>query len=236
MKAARSLLRLLPLPPLLMALAALALLCGGCSRPVLREARVAESDYYSEGEYNRLSRAQREAYCAELAAELDRLRVLAANAPAPDRRAELARLKAELVRQRERLLGAADSGLDSLRAEIAWYEALPDSYCVQRGDGLAAIAAQARIYADAAKWPRLARANRAALRDPQRLRPGQCLRVPRDWPRQHRVAPGEWLSKIAGYWEIYDDPLAWPRLYEANRDQIAGPELIRPDQVLDIPR
>lgn len=225
----------LPLLLPLLLLAA-ALLAAGCSRPVLREARVSEGDYYSESEYNRLRPEQRAAYCAALADELDRLRVLAANAPAPDRRAELARLKAELAAQRERLLGTADPGLDSLRAEIAWYEALPDSYCVQAGDWLAGIAAQERIYADAAKWPRLARANRAQLADPQRLQPGQCLRIPRDWPREHRVAPGEWLSKIAGYWEIYDDPLAWPRLYEANRDQIANPDLIRPDQVLDIPR
>lgn len=226
----------LPLASLLLLAVALAVLGAGCSRAVLREARVSEGDYYSESEYNRLDRAQREAYCAALAAELDRLRVLAANAPAPDRGAELARLKAELQRQRERLLAAVDPGLDSLRAEIAWYEALPDSYCVRPGDWLAGIAAQERIYADAAKWPRLARANRGRLADPQRLQPGQWLAVARDWPRQHRVAPGEWLSKIAGYWEIYDDPLAWPRLYEANRDQIANPDLIRPDQVLDIPR
>lgn len=219
-------------------LAGLVLAAAGCSRPVLRQADVTSGDYYSEDEYRRLSREQRERYCADLAAELDRLRAPRPAAPAAADAGEsetLARLRAEHARLEVLALGATDE-LSALRAEIAAYAALPDSYLVQPGDNLMSIAAQEGIYADPRKWPRLARANRDRLPDPQRLRPQQLLRVPRDWPREHRVVLGEWLSKIAGYWEIYDDPLAWPRLYEANRDQIADPDLIRPDQLLAVPR
>ena len=61
------------------------------------------------------------------------------------------------------------------------------------------------------------------------------------------------LWRIAGYQEIYNDPLQWPRLYEANKDQIdktyarysrntadakyeKAADLIFPGQVFDIPR
>jgi nucleoid-associated protein YgaU len=50
------------------------------------------------------------------------------------------------------------------------------------------------------------------------------------------VIEGEYLSKIASYWEIYDDARQWPRIFEANRDQISDPDLIVPNQVLTIPR
>ncbi len=222
---------------LLAAVASLAALLAtaGCSRPVLRQADVAAGDYYSEAEYDRLSSEQRERYCADLAAELDRVRVPRASTPAVSEDAELQQLRAELARLQVLVLGA-ESDFSALRAEIAAYEALPDSYLVQPGDDLMGIAAQEQIYADPRKWPRLARANRERIADPSRIHPQQLLYVPRDWPRQHRVVTGEWLSKIAGYWEIYDDALAWPRLYEANRDQIADPDLIRPDQVLTVPR
>ena len=217
------------------AILATLLAAAGCSRQVLRQADVAAGDYYSEDEYNRLSSEQRERYCADLAAELDRVRVLQAPAPAGSESAELQQLRAELARLQVLVLGA-ESDFSALRAEIAAYEALPDSYVVQPGDDLMRIAAQEQIYADPRKWPRLARANRERIVDPSRIHPQQVLFVPRDWPRQHRVVTGEWLSKIAGYWEIYDNALAWPRLYEANRDQIADPDLIRPEQVLTVPR
>jgi nucleoid-associated protein YgaU len=223
--------------PFLAAIAGLAALLAlaGCSRQVLREADVPAGDYYTEDEYRRLSGEQRERYCADLAAELDRVRAPVVPASPAGESEALAALRTELARLEVLVLGA-DGDLGALRAEIAAYEALPDSYVVQPGDDLMGIAAQERIYADPRKWPRLARANRAQIADPGRIRPQQVLVVPRDWPRQHRVVAGEWLSKIAGYWEIYDDALAWPRLYEANRDQIANPDLIRPDQVLAVPR
>lgn len=47
------------------------------------------------------------------------------------------------------------------------------------------------------------------------------------------VQPGDSLSAIAA--RVYGDAEAWGRLFEANRDQIANPNLIHPGQVLRVP-
>jgi nucleoid-associated protein YgaU len=52
----------------------------------------------------------------------------------------------------------------------------------------------------------------------------------------HVVKKGECLWWIAQYVEVYNDAWQWPRIYEANRDQIEDPDLIFPGQVLRIPR
>jgi nucleoid-associated protein YgaU len=48
------------------------------------------------------------------------------------------------------------------------------------------------------------------------------------------VVSGDSLSKIAK--RQYGDMNQWPRIYEANRDQIKDPDLIHPGQRLKIPR
>lgn len=50
------------------------------------------------------------------------------------------------------------------------------------------------------------------------------------------VENGETLWTIAGQPRVYDDPLLWPLLYKANRDQIRDPQQIYSGQVLTIPR
>ena len=51
---------------------------------------------------------------------------------------------------------------------------------------------------------------------------------------QHRVVVGDTLSAIAK--QAYGDPAMWPRIFEANRDQILNANLIFPGQVLRIPQ
>jgi nucleoid-associated protein YgaU len=51
---------------------------------------------------------------------------------------------------------------------------------------------------------------------------------------QYTVVSGDTLSAIAQ--QRYGDAAQWPRLFEANRDQIATPNLIFPGQVLRIPQ
>ena len=51
---------------------------------------------------------------------------------------------------------------------------------------------------------------------------------------QHTVAPGDSLWAIAG--QFYGDGAQYPRLFEANRDQIDNPDLIFPGQVLRVPQ
>jgi len=55
-------------------------------------------------------------------------------------------------------------------------------------------------------------------------------------PATHTVKKGECLWYIAGYPEIYGNPLEWPKIYKANRDIIRDPDVIYPGQVLRIPR
>src|SRR5207237_10895857 len=51
---------------------------------------------------------------------------------------------------------------------------------------------------------------------------------------QYTVVSGDTLSAIAQQW--YSDANLWPRLYEANRNQITNPNLIFTGQVLRIPQ
>ena len=105
-----------------------------------------------------------------------------------------------------------------------------------KGEYLSMIAGYGQIYGDTMKWPRLYRANRDQIEDPDLIYPDQVLNVPHGYPTWHVVVQDEFLSKIANYWEIYDDGREWPRIYEANKDQIRDPDMVYPDQVLTIPR
>ena len=51
--------------------------------------------------------------------------------------------------------------------------------------------------------------------------------------RTYTVVAGDSLSKIAKH--LYGDPNKWHAIFEANRDKIKDPNLIRPGQVLTLP-
>jgi len=123
--------------------------------------------------------------------------------------------------------------ISDLKAEIAKY---PSEYTVVKGDYLAKIAAMRYIYNRASAWPRLYRANRDLIKDPNLIYPGWVLKVPHGLDRTYTVIPGDCLWKIAGFYWIYNNPKEWTRIYNANKDKIKDPDLIYPDQVLDIPR
>lgn len=55
-------------------------------------------------------------------------------------------------------------------------------------------------------------------------------------PAVYRVGTGETLWTIAAQKDIYGDPLLWPLIYQANRDQIRDPRQVYPGQSLSIPR
>jgi nucleoid-associated protein YgaU len=52
-------------------------------------------------------------------------------------------------------------------------------------------------------------------------------------PRTYTVVAGDSLSKIAK--KFYGDANDWKRIFEANKDLIKNPDLIRPGQKLKIP-
>ncbi len=49
------------------------------------------------------------------------------------------------------------------------------------------------------------------------------------------MKPGDTLSKIAGYPDIYGDPSKWPIIYKANLDRIKDPDVLWPGTRLRIP-
>ncbi len=51
--------------------------------------------------------------------------------------------------------------------------------------------------------------------------------------RIYTVVAGDSLSRIAK--EFYGKASRWPKIFEANRDQLSNPDVIKPGQVLKIP-
>ncbi len=112
----------------------------------------------------------------------------------------------------------------------------PKYHTVVRGDNLWNIAKKKDHYSDPYMWPRIYRANKDKIKDPDLIYPKQVLTVPMGIPPGHHlVVRGEWLSKIAGYANVYNDRTKWTKIYEANRDQIKDPNLILPAQLLVVP-
>jgi nucleoid-associated protein YgaU len=50
----------------------------------------------------------------------------------------------------------------------------------------------------------------------------------------YTVVSGDSLSRIARH--FYGSANRWPRIFDANRDQLSDPDLIKPGQVLKIPQ
>lgn len=63
---------------------------------------------------------------------------------------------------------------------------------------------------------------------------GRALLDPYRGFTQYTVVAGDTLTAIAH--RFYSDPAQYPRIFEANRDQIANPNLIFPGQILRVPQ
>lgn len=222
----------------LIAVALLALfLLAGCGKRVLRTPDVSKGDYYTAEEFKKLSKEQRNSYCDQLASELDNesktaqtadQKVAEANKKAADIETELASLDAQIAELQNQIA--------ELEAKLAAKPPEPESYTVVKGDFLYKISGYEKIYNNPLKWPVLYRANRDKIKDPNLIYPDWVLIVPRGLPSEWVVYKGEFLYKIASYEEVYGKGREWPKIYEANKDQIKDPDLIHPKQVLKIPR
>jgi len=135
----------------------------------------------------------------------------------------------------EEQLTAVEGALAQIWAQVPELPS-PGRYTVLKGDCLWNIAKKEEVYNDPYMWPRIYLAN-DQITNADLIYPGWELIIPRGVKdNQHLVVFGEWLSKIAGYAEVYGDPSQWPKIYEANRDQILDPNLLYPAQVLEIPK
>lgn len=142
---------------------------------------------------------------------------------------------AKLTRVREYL-----SGLDTKTRILIKSIPKPkhDDYSVMRGDCLWFISKKSKVYGDPWKWMRIYSANRSQIKNPDLIYTGQMLRIPRTFGSdEHLVVRGEYLSKIAGYSEVYGDPFQWTKIYQSNKSGnfIKDPNLIYPEQILVIP-
>ncbi len=107
-------------------------------------------------------------------------------------------------------------------------------YRVEKGDSLWKISSYRNIYNDPYQWKKIYQANRDKVKNPDLIYIGQRLVIP---PKNlHRVLKGENLFEISNYESVYNDPWEWRNIFEANRDKIKDPNLIRPGQLLVIPQ
>lgn len=186
--------------------------------------------------------AQVKAFGQRLDTLLRQLQGLAALAPEElqRRRGELKAAAMDLAE----LKASQISALPEMTAKIVRAEKLlndlmmraPDqiTYEVMKGDHLWGIASKPEIYEDPYMWPRIYRANRTLINDPDLIYPKQMLTVPiAIGENQYLVTSGDFLSKIAS--AVYNDPTMWHKIYKANAGQIVEPNLVFPAQVLEIP-
>lgn len=209
----------------------------GCGGGVDRDVDVTAGEYYTPEEVEKLKKDQYNEYCAGLEAELARVSEEASStqSQAQATQAQVAAVQKD-IQGLESDYNGKKAEVDAVQSEIDYFEGLPKMWTVKDGEFLYKISGYEEIYADALKWPRIYRANKDKIEDPNLIYPGWELSIPRDWPTTWTVQQDEFLGKIAWYWEVYDDPSQWTKLYEANKDQISDPDIIWPGWELRIPR
>ena len=167
---------------------------AGCGKPVLRIADASLGDYYTDEEFKKLSRGQRDEYCAELArqdsafkAELGETREAldALRSRSQSLRAEgdsLARIASALEAEARgassrgrRIDGGGGAQAVEPRAEGGGAR----TFHVRPGDSLWRISGLKTTLGGGARWPRIYEANKDRIRDPNLIHPGQELTIPR---------------------------------------------------------
>jgi nucleoid-associated protein YgaU len=188
------------------------------------------------------------AYLGELRAIQSKVNGLAALSPEElfKKKGELADIEAELAKKKESDIYAFSQAYDlvaDIEAAIAQLKdrmpkAVYDDYVVMRGDYLWKIAGKSDIYGDPYQWMRIYSSNKDMIKDPDIIYPEWVLKIQRGvGPEQYLVMKGDFLEKIAKNPEILNDPAAWTKIYEANKDIIGeDPSLIYPYTVLIIPK
>ena len=79
----------------------------------------------------------------------------------------------------------------------------PTSYTVQKGECLWVISSYPQIYNDPFLWPLIYWANKAQIKDPDLIYPGQTFTIPRNFSPQEKDK-AIYFSKYRGPWSLFD--------------------------------
>jgi murein DD-endopeptidase MepM/ murein hydrolase activator NlpD len=146
----------------------------------------------------------------------------------------------------QRIKAIWDLGLSKLSGSSRLGEPMggAGTYTVQPGDSLSAIAQ--RLLGDSGRWRELYDQNRSVIgANPNLIVAGQVLSVPGGAPSApaptpapaqvtaYTVQAGDTLGVVAQ--RTLGDSGRWQEVFNANRDQIANPNLIFPGMVLRVP-
>lgn len=141
----------------------------------------------------------------------------------------------------KRLVGATDADIDAfgqklgvLEGKVRAMKSLSDDQLADKTDEIKALEEEWKVL----------KTNKIAIM-PQFF--DRMVRLGRDIKGLYRekkinsYTVGTWaedkdcLWNISGKMEIYGDPFQWPKIWQANTDQIRNPDIIFPGQVLKIP-
>lgn len=120
-----------------------------------------------------------------------------------------------------------------LKQQIAGFENMSPEEIYQRQDELEALKSR---YAEVASMPDgLLSANLKKLDQLGAKLAAVEKRMAKPKSKMYTVVRGDYLWKIAGMPEHYNDPMKWMRIYSVNSDQIDDPDLIYANQRFTIP-
>lgn len=160
------------------------------------------------------------------------------------RRAEIDQLEkklAEFKQSKIALLSEMADKIATIEGKIAQLRArLPkadfDQYTVVKGDYLWKISGKKDIYNDPYQWMRIYTYNLDQIKDPDLIYKDQIFKIQRSCAdNEYLVVKGDFLAKIAGKPDVYNDPTKWTKILEANKTFIKDKNVIYPHQVLIIP-
>jgi len=135
-----------------------------------------------------------------------------------------------------KLLKEVQALYEQLQAKAAQAKPKIETYTVAKGDYLWKIAKKPNIYSDPYQWMRIYSFNREDIKNPNLIFAKQILKIHRQVEKgQYLVKKGDFLRKISGLPEVYNDPFQWKKLYERNSTIISDPNLIYPHTVLYVP-
>ncbi len=124
--------------------------------------------------------------------------------------------------------------LETLKADVMMMNELSGEELVERHEAFLSV--EARFKAASARPLAKLSANAATLTEIGNVLSAVKSRMERAANAWYSVVRGDCLWTISGQEKVYSDPFQWTRLYSANREQIADPDMIFPEQRLAVPK